>query len=55
MLDALLAAEELPEEYRDRCQVVQFSSPLFFIVSKIRVFIYLFIYFYCMSCPGYPL
>ena len=24
MLDALLAAEELPEEYRDRCQVVQF-------------------------------
>ena len=21
MLDALLAAEELPEEYRDRCQV----------------------------------
>ncbi|GJM93522.1 hypothetical protein PR202_ga10084 [Eleusine coracana subsp. coracana] len=24
MLDALLAAEELPEEYRDRCQVFQF-------------------------------
>jgi zinc finger-like protein len=43
MLDALLAAEELPEEYRDRCQVVQFSSPLFFIVSTIRVFIYLFL------------
>jgi zinc finger-like protein len=22
MLDALLASEELPEEYRDRCQVI---------------------------------
>ena len=26
MLDALLAAEELPEEYKDRCQVSTFVS-----------------------------
>lgn len=26
MLDALLAAEELPEEYRDRCQVYSFLT-----------------------------
>jgi len=29
MLDALLAAEELPEEYRDRCQVAQFFCSRF--------------------------
>lgn len=29
MLDALLAAEELPEEYRDRCQVHSIISSLF--------------------------
>lgn len=28
MLDALLAAEELPEEYKDRCQVSTFVSSL---------------------------
>ena len=29
MLDALLATEELPEEYRDRCQVPSNMSSLF--------------------------
>jgi zinc finger-like protein len=29
MLDALLAAEELPEEYRDRCQVFKFFCSCF--------------------------
>lgn len=28
MLDALLAAEELPEEYKDRCQVSTFCVDL---------------------------
>jgi hypothetical protein len=50
MLDALLAAEELPEEYRDRCQVAQFCSRF----SLFPASEYLLI-FIAIARPGYTL
>ena len=41
MLDALLAAEELPEEYRDRCQVVQFFFFYFHCVNQYSSYLFL--------------
>jgi hypothetical protein len=46
MLDALLAAEELPEEYRDRCQVhlpLQLISPVLCILVKVIITQHLFL------------
>jgi hypothetical protein len=42
MLDALLAAEELPEEYRDRCQVAQFFCSRFLLFRPLE-YIYQFL------------
>lgn len=47
MLDALLAAEQLPEEYRDRCQVTKDLSLLALHDTKLITF--------SMIIPGYPM
>jgi hypothetical protein len=38
MLDGLLAAEQLPEEYRDRCQVNHSPNPGFILSYTSRIF-----------------
>ena len=40
MLDALLAAEELPEEYKDRCQVRKTKTAVFLTLSIIHSMTY---------------